>query len=347
MHADALEGLYYDGRSSRSHAVRVVREAGLLCVGGADVALRIPLDQCRLAPRLGGAARKLHLPDGASIELADSPRLDALLGAAPGRWLDRLESRWSLVAGALTAIAVICLAGYLWALPWGADVASRFVPESWQQALADSTLDTLDKAGFAASRLPPARQQQITRAFADWQQGTAHPPYRLLFRRNAMLGANAFALPGGNIVLLDGLVEDARGDEEILGVLAHELGHVAHRHVLRQLIQSSTIAVAAGIWFGDVSALATATSTLVSLRYSRGFEQEADTYAATLMLANGADPRRLGAFLQRLENADATAPDATDAGALAETYLSSHPLTRERMDYLARRAREAGLPPNP
>ncbi|MGC3963005.1 MAG: M48 family metallopeptidase [Rhodocyclaceae bacterium] len=339
--SDGLDGLYYDGHSSRSHAVHVARHVNAVCIDNADISLRIPLDRCRLEPRLGSAARRLLLPDGASVELADSPQVEALFGTPRGRWLDRMESRWSLAAGSLAAIALICVATYFWLLPWGANVASYLVPQSWQQTLSSTTLATLDKVNFSESKLPKTRQQQIERKFANWLQGDSHPPYRLLFRKSNKFGANAFALPGGDIVLLDGLVDDARSDDEILGVLAHELGHVERRHAMRQLIQGSAVSVAAAMWFGDISALAAASTALVSMHYSRDFEREADDFAATVMLANGVDPRKLGTFLQRLttEDGKSSSHEEDNAGA----YLSSHPLTSERMDNLDRRARDAGF----
>ncbi|MFA9438893.1 M48 family metallopeptidase [Uliginosibacterium sp. sgz301328] len=338
--SDGLAGLYYDGRSSRSHAVRVRREADSVHVESSEVSLRVPAAECRLEPRLGSAARRLLLPAGASVELADSPAVEALFGAPRGRWLDRMESRWSLAVGSLVAIALVCVAAYLWLLPWGANVASHLVPQSWQQTLSSTTLAALDKVDFTESQLPKARQQQIERKFANWLQDGSHASYRLLFRKSGKFGANAFALPGGDIVLLDGLVEDAHSDDEVLGVLAHELGHVERRHAMRQLIQGSAVSVAAAMWFGDISALAAASTALVSMHYSRDFEREADDYAATIMLANGVDPRKLGAFLQRLTAEDDRGSHEADN---ATAYLSSHPLTSERMDNLDRRARDAGF----
>src|SRR5690606_40050887 len=100
----------------------------------------------------------------------------------------------------------------------------------------------------------------------------------------------AFAMPGGTILLTDELVQLAEALQpqqpqqaltQILGVLAHEVGHVEHRHALRQFVQGTIVAAAVTWYLGDVSSLlAAAPTALLNTRYTRNFEREADAYAA-------------------------------------------------------------------
>ena len=152
-------------------------------------------------------------------------------------------------------------------------------------------------------------------------------PYRLEFRSSPIIGPNAFALPSGIIVMTDELVKLAKNDREVLAVLAHELGHVRHRHTMRRLLEgSATVLIIAGVT-GDIasaaSLAATAPTLLLQTKYSRDNEREADRYAIEMMKKAGMDPRYLGSLLARLES------EIGRRGALP-SFLSSHPSTEDR-----------------
>ena len=116
---------------------------------------------------------------------------------------------------------------------------------------------------------------------------------------------NAFALPGGNIYVLGALLDKAEGPDELAGVLAHELGHVAGRDGLRKLLQTGGSSFLLGLLFGDVTggaAIVFAAQTLVDSAYSRQAETNADAFAAALMGKLGRSPKPLGTFLLRLDS---------------------------------------------
>jgi Zn-dependent protease with chaperone function len=143
-------------------------------------------------------------------------------------------------------------------------------------------------------------------------------------------------------VVTDALVELTHSDEEVLGVLTHELGHLHERHALRGLIQASVVGMLVAVWLGDVSTLATALPAFVlQAKYSRDFEREADEYAAAVLAANGLDTRALADVLARLERS-AGGPGAP-AGLAA--YLSSHPATAERIRALSGAGRAPAAAP--
>ena len=331
-----LRARFFDGRTSQAREVVLSRQAGELALEGEGVALRVALDAVEISEPLARAGRVLLLPGGARCEVPPGPEvalLLELLGHREGR-----VSRWQVSLRTALASAVLTLAllaaGYRWGLPWLAESVAQALPEEWVQALGSHTLEALDTAAFEESKLDPALQGRLASRLAALRApGEALPDHTLHFRSGA-LGANAFALPGGEIVVTDALVLLAESDDEVIGVLAHELGHLRERHALRGLIQASLVGMLVAVWVGDVGTLATALPAFViEARYSRDFEREADDYAARVLAANGLGTRPLADLLARLE-ARHGGPQAR--GGIAE-YLSSHPATAERIRALGAR----------
>jgi Zn-dependent protease with chaperone function len=322
---------FFDGRTSRVHEVVLRPLGGELAVEGDGVALRVPLERVEVGEPLEQAARLIALPDGARCEVERGPELDLLLellGHREGR-VSRWQRRWTLAIGSAALTLALLGGGYRYGLPWLAERIARRVPDAWVRALGSRTLDALDELAFEPSRLDPERPARLAARLARLRApGGGLPPHRLHFRRAEL--ANAFALPGGDIVVTDELVELAASDDEVVGVLAHELGHLHGRHGLRSLIQSSIVGAVVALWFGDVSSLgAGAPAFVLEAKYSRDFEREADAYAAALLRASGLDTRPLAEMLARL------AARQGEEGAPLVGYLSSHPATAERIRALA------------
>jgi len=118
-------------------------------------------------------------------------------------------------------------------------------------------------------------------------------------------------------------------------VLAHEMGHVVHRHGLRQLLQGSVVTVLAVVILGDASSLAAIMpATLLELGYSRRFEREADDYTLEVLARRGVPAERFADILARLEQEHRTREGHEDAAKGGENwsyYLSTHPPTAERL----------------
>lgn len=147
---------------------------------------------------------------------------------------------------------------------------------------------------------------------------------------------NAFALPGGHIVIHTGLIMGASKAEEILGVIAHEIAHVERQHGIRKVLENTGLyAVIAGL-FGDVSAITAVFLSngafLLQQQFSRDFEREADMLAVTYLENAGINPSGLYDFFAKLKNKEAEEALGTVSDALS--ILSRHPATSERMDSL-------------
>lgn len=147
---------------------------------------------------------------------------------------------------------------------------------------------------------------------------------------------NAFAIPGGHVVVLTGLLEAAENSEEVAGVLAHELAHVTRRHSLRQLVQSAGLMILIQALIGDASGLGGVVTQgsqyLLQQRFSRDFEREADNQGWEYLVAAKVDPRGMTRFFKRLRALEEDKGTAAVANSLA--WLSTHPATEERIQNL-------------
>ncbi|MEW6220862.1 MAG: M48 family metallopeptidase [Thermodesulfobacteriota bacterium] len=336
---------FFDGASSQRHAVRLRAAGGQLRIEGEGWSRELPCLLVRVSEPMGAAPRILTLPDRCRCEVPPQDGLAELLlslghrDASVVHW----QSRWRHAAAALAAVVLLVAAGYLWGLPWLADTVAAALPASWVNTVSEETVAVLEERLFEPTGLPASRQQALREGLAGLVQAApAAPSYRLLFRSAPKVGANAFAFPNGDIVLLDQLVALTADDEEVLAVLAHELGHLADRHSLRQLIRSTVVSFLVGAYLGDISSLASGLATmLLQAGYSREFEWQADRYAAHLLIATGRSPILLATMLRKLEKGLHRPPDEesdkdngdADAGA-GDSIFASHPDTLVRIQEL-------------
>jgi len=326
---------YFDGRSARQQAVTLHAAPGLLEVRGEGLLREEPLSGMRITAKLGSAPRLLYFADGAHCEVNNHADFEALLrqaGAMPHSLLSRLENSWrhALAAALLSVIFVIAL--FYWGLPWAANIAAGRIPARVTLSMDTHFLSAIDDGMMQPSKLSKARQMKLRERFDGLRDANGLPPHRLVFRSSQAIGANAFALPGGTVVVTDQLVTLAANDEEILAVLAHELGHVSERHPLRQLLQSSAVGLAMTWYLGDVSnLLAAAPTLLLETSYSRDFERRADRYAANLLRMNGIAPTRLADILEKLEASHRGAKSSNEQPSRIAQFFSTHPDTSERI----------------
>lgn len=326
----AVAALYFDGVSARAHVAMISLDGEALQVQGEGVDRREPLSALRLSEPMGSAPRLITFADGAHVEIRDHAALAQLLDASGHR--DRATVRWAfdarVVLGALGGLIIILWLGARYGLPWAAGMAAPHVPAAVVTAMSQQALELLDSRVLARSQLPEARRQHLRSALAARNA----LPHELLFRAGGPVGANAFALPDGSLIVTDELVALADDDEQVLAVLMHELGHVELRHGMRMVLQGSAVALFMTWYAGDVSSLlAMAPTVLLQSGYSRGMEREADAYAARVLRSQGRSPALLADMLERLAGAHG-ARDSDTAGG----WFSSHPDSGQRIEKLRR-----------
>lgn len=329
LHAD-----YFDGRSTRVHVVNLSVFGEDLIIAGEDINFRVPFADVIVDERLGRAPRRLRLKDGTFCEVRDLDALDTLLSSTAHRdgWVDRMQRHLRFVLFSAVACVALAVVAYKWGLPWAAAKGAHGLPPAIGMTLSVQTLKLLDGKIFMPSKIAEERRQALSAKFHALrlpEGGT--PDSELLFRGSPQLGANAFTLPDGTIIVLDDLLTSIGDDRQILAVFAHELGHAHGRHGLQLLLQSSAVGAFWTLYVGDISnLLAAAPAAIVQARYSQDLEMQADDYGATLLMHNGMSPALLADALEKLAE--------SHSGSSKVGYLSSHPSTDERMRHLRLRA---------
>ncbi len=153
---------------------------------------------------------------------------------------------------------------------------------------------------------------------------------------------NAFALPDNSVIVTSELIQMAEHPDELVGVIAHEIAHIEHNHIMKNIVRS----VGAGIFFdvvfggsGAGQMIAIASVNLAGLRFSRDDETDADSRGLDYLEASGIDTAGIARLFDRFSE------HTEEAGGDIPTLLSSHPATAERAAAARARSR-AGLAPS-
>jgi Zn-dependent protease with chaperone function len=299
------------------------------------VPLVFPLAEIKISERVGNITRRITLPNGGLFETQDNDAVDSArdaLGLQRGSSLVHwLESRWHIAVASLVAVVLVSAVFMQWGVPAMANWAAKVMPTEADRAIGAGTLDVLDRVAFRPSELANSRQQQLRGRFVamtkDLDDGHE---YQLEFRHGGMIGANAFALPSGIVVMTDELVDLSKKDDELVSVLAHEVGHVRGRHALRQMLQAAGASTLAVALLGDVSSISgilAAAPALLQAKYSRDFEREADTFAKQWLRENGIAESNFDAILCRLSRSHGEKQDEDED---RFDFFASHPSTTQR-----------------
>ncbi|QSP95175.1 M48 family metallopeptidase [Marinobacter salinisoli] len=337
-----INGDYYTGQNSH-------RQSAELRPGGAGILLKTTTEERALAwqdlkisPRIGNTPRYLHLPDDGVFETTDNDGVDQLSRQCSGngfaRLVHRLERHLGLILIAVLVTAAVTGLTLTYGVPWASRVIAYTLPDTVAQTVGETALHSLDDTWFEPSTLSDGRQQALLNHFAPYLGQVGGQQLRVEFRDAPVIGANALALPDGTLVFTDDLVNLAEQDDELVAILAHEIGHIEYRHGMQGMVQSSLLFWVLVMMTGDLSAFSDPTialpAFLMSMSYSRDMEQQADDYALQTMLSHNLNPMLFATIMARLTEEDISTQEHGESennGYLLELVLSSHPISRERI----------------
>lgn len=251
-----------------------------------------------------------------------------------------------IVLGLLSLIVVSIVGFFYWK---GLELVTNFIPLSMDKSFGDSVQLKMD------SQFQKCDSKATDRFFSEALKKIVPKDSKHQFDVTVIESPipNAFALSNGKIYFFSGLLNESESQEEVLGVLAHEIAHVERRHHMRNLVKaggtSLAISLVIGPGLGNMEFLETFTelgSTILVLKFSRDFETEADKFSIEYLKSQNISTEGLLSFFKRMESLengeepseenvpsiktkeeDFTAKQITD-------FLSTHPATQERMKTL-------------
>jgi len=341
--AIAGSAIFFDGMTSARRVVVVELASDGVVVRDAedrDMLARWPYGELDhlAAPegvlRLGRAGAKttarLEVRDAALAQAIDEASVPVDRTKVPGH-----GGRTKVIAWSIAAMASLVL-GAVYGVPALAGRIAPLVPlgvERWLGEAVDRQARTLLDKGSSdrpfecgGGQSEAAGRAALGRLIGKLEAAAALP-IRLDVTVVRRAGSNAVALPGGRIYVFEGLIEKSERADELAGVLAHEIGHVAQRDGTRSILQSAGISFLFGMLLGDFvggGAVVIGARAVLQSSYSRDVESAADRYGVELMERAGGDPRALGTVLTRLSGAIHPGAD----------ILSDHPDTQARVDVI-------------
>lgn len=324
-----FEGTYFDGKSSKPLSVSItIQNQGILLSFKDGSILLWDLDTVKKFEKQGGKLMLFYGDDVpyATLESESLGLLEELERRAPGypflkdehRFFEK-HKRWSYLSALMIIVGFLAI-GNFFILPILAKTAAENLPVSLEQELGENVFNT-----FISMSEIDSSKTEVLREFGSSIDFDTHYDLELYVINSNVV--NAFALPGGKIVVFTGILDKMESYEELAALLGHEAGHVVHRHSLISLVQQYSHLYMISLLTGNsnqmIKVISSTASNLSMLSNSRDAEREADKYGMFVLNLNKIDPDGIVQLFKKLHehSGNLEVPD----------LLSSHPNTKERI----------------
>lgn len=239
-------------------------------------------------------------------------------------------NRGKVIVGGVFLFVVSLLAlVYFWFIPFLAVRIANNVPISYEQKLGQSSYDAL----IGQYKVQPKATRLVNEFFRQMKIPTRYPVEITVVQDNQ---ANAFALPGGHIIVYDQLIHDMKHYEELAALLSHEYSHIEKKHTTKTVFRSMGTYMFTSLLFGDLGGAGAVVvenaNSLKNLQYSRSLEREADLNGLQLLQERRIDPRGFEWLFNTLKEENSLQPSE---------WLSSHPDLGNRIRYIRGEMRPA------
>lgn len=351
MQEAILGGVFHPSlETQRSSAEIVVRDSAVVAITPSGEEISLSYEQVELD--VGGATGKMifikSLDKQTTIFTEDWRLVDKLSRTSLYREVEVIRQRhqqdtrntWMVWGGVLGALGLgIWL--FVANMPMISDFVVSFLPKEADVSVGKMAGQYMDKEGVEIhdKEITEPIQQIVDILTEDLDDAWKFDLHVV----DADI-TNAFALPGGYIVVYTGLIKKTERPEQLAGVLAHEISHVTQRHGMQRLVEGAGLALIVDGILGNVEGLIALATQVFSVStasaYSREAETEADIEGLRLLAENGVDTQGMVEFFQILD----TDPEKSEIEDMIPTWIRSHPENQERISHLQATIESQSLP---
>ena len=292
---------------------------------------KVPLKELKVSAPLANVPREIIFPNKDLLSINPDKDFNLLLDGKESR-IAKMEASLSWVLASLVLVPLALIGIFKYANPALAVVFAQYVPDAATELASRHTLIAMDRTLLDPSEVEIKLQQDYQQQWRSLiaQLDLEHKNYQIHFRKSEEMGANAFALPDGTIVITDGLVELVDKDVDLLNaILLHEIGHVEHHHSMRLVAETLVSSLAINYFFGDVGGMveffAGLSTTVIQNQFSQKLEWQADNFALEQLQALGKDKEHFARVMEKLAS---QAPQDSQI----DNLLSTHPSIKQRIE---------------
>ena len=389
-----FSGTFCDGKSANKYPVKILltrSQLELIFPDGHRISWLYPT--LKLSKNDSTGPVRLERPSSnpevvpESVVIEDPKFLHEAHRVAPGAlgniWNQphKRKMRYGLMILALVVIPPFIFAIWVYAIPAMTNAVADRIPTEWEERLGQNYFQALFKESL---KKPDPKMQKALDTISNRLLATVpDQPYQFRIYVHPSKMVNAMALPGGTIIVFQGLINVTETPEELAGVLAHEFQHVLKRHSTRGIIRSEAISLFGLIISGNSDSMTNvilqAGGMLEFLSFSRKLESQADNEGMKMMLAAQVDPQGMVRMFEILEREQhrqhksnkkdkkKTEPEEKSPGKDSEEdtpdgkrrageesstpewmkYLSTHPAGEDRVEILKKMAEASTAKPRP
>jgi predicted Zn-dependent protease len=332
----------HPGLGGRAPAGALTIAAGELRFDGGDVYVQMPIAGLKI--EAGGLNNEQYMFQHSSrpgwilstsdrlvldeLAMTGDPQVQKQIAGARKRKLTL--TKFYLAGGVLLAVTAGTILLLFFLKSTLARAVAGRLPLAWEQQFGDIAMESVRKEMKIVE--DPKWEAQLNVIRARLLPGNTNSTYPIHIHVAEASDLNAFALPGGHIVVFTGLLKAVDRPEELAGVIAHEVAHINERHVLRKMIESLGLVLVIQALFGDSSGLLAVASQsselLLQQKFSRDFEREADDVGWRYLVTAKINPSGMIDFFTKLEK------EVAKSGTAHLSLLATHPPTRERIERL-------------
>lgn len=339
---------YFDGRTAKNHTVTVTEDGQNLIFWGQGVE-RVVWNIAGLhaidPPSPGQPYRVTHqAAPGARLIIRDDAFIKQLVSRSKHlRGGYTKKDITHLLGWTFGSLAVFVLLGWV-AISVLPGPVAHLMPQAWRQRTGLEMEKTMSNGHALCSNAEG--QRAIGQLLANLAEGVPDMPAVSVHVYDLPM-VNAFAVNGGHVIVTKQLIDQAEQPEELAGVVAHEIGHVANLHPEAQMVRLAGVEILSSVFSGTNGGNMSSNALFITamLRHTRENEEQADAYARDMLAKAQIDPMGLKFFFQRLLKTEEKSKTGITALDELGSMMATHPGTAERIEKI--QPLPSGVTPKP